>query len=399
MNILEAKKILEECFNIEFVEEAKNVLKYKTINDIILIFDLNDISNSIFNEDNMYLYNNNKIEIPILFNNIYNDKQLYNKTIKLDNDTNIKIGDPSLEYIFNVLKFANSGVKEDIYVNSKFIFDGINSDYFDEHTINNIIQYQCCFDRLYTISIYQNNIDSNSINDLVYSILFELSHNYDKNIYILYSLEEFYNESYYYHKTKNIFCLSNLLIKKYNKELILYYQNACSNNLYKYKFLSFYNILEYFMNENTIHKYIDKKSGLNINQNGSVYNIYKDILNNVKVNEETYLRLIFYIYIKDIDIDIIKSKFPYNSEPLIDYYKNNEVSFSKGCKVDLNNTNDMEKLFKNLANRIYKTRCSLVHSKRDEEPKYIIFKDDKSLIKEIYLIQFISEKIIENSVE
>lgn len=55
---------------------------------------------------------------------------------------------------------------------------------------------------------------------------------------------------------------------------------------------------------------------------------------------------------------------------------------------------DRANIITTLAERIYSTRNSLVHSKDGEKKKYEPFKDDKYLLKEIPLMRFIAESII-----
>ena len=82
------------------------------------------------------------------------------------------------------------------------------------------------------------------------------------------------------------------------------------------------------------------------------------------------------------------------------YFKCNNVPFTNGNnKVDLHNK-DINKLLKNLSKRIYDTRNSVIHNKNNNNwKKYIIFKDDMALLRETILLQFISERIIENTAE
>ena len=100
---------------------------------------------------------------------------------------------------------------------------------------------------------------------------------------------------------------------------------------------------------------------------------------------------------KYIDIEKIREKLNEIDKDIIDYYKNNTVNFSNGDVVDLRG--DKEIIFKKLANRVYKTRNSLVHSKSNEvrvkeRGIYKPFKDSKALLKEIPLLKTISEEII-----
>ena len=104
-----------------------------------------------------------------------------------------------------------------------------------------------------------------------------------------------------------------------------------------------------------------------------------------------------------IDIDELKDRLEFISASSIDYYKSNEVTFSKGSKVDLLSS-DEELIYKNLKNRIYKTRNSIVHNKLNEDNEdenliYNPFEHEEELKKEIPLMRAIAEQIIIKTAE
>ena len=96
-------------------------------------------------------------------------------------------------------------------------------------------------------------------------------------------------------------------------------------------------------------------------------------------------------YIKDLSL--LSEELNRISPDLINYYKTTEVPFSKGNKVDFDNT-DVDNIYVNLAKRIYCTRNAIVHSKETDKSKYTPFRDDKDLLVEIYLLRIIAETII-----
>lgn len=75
------------------------------------------------------------------------------------------------------------------------------------------------------------------------------------------------------------------------------------------------------------------------------------------------------------------------------YYANNEVPFSKGKIVGLRSV-DKDRVVKDLTNRIYATRNSLVHSKDGDKARYTPFKDERALVMEIPLMRFVAEMVI-----
>jgi hypothetical protein len=80
-------------------------------------------------------------------------------------------------------------------------------------------------------------------------------------------------------------------------------------------------------------------------------------------------------------------------ETLIAYFQTNQVSFSGGDAFDIDGE-DTGKIFRLIANRIYKTRNAIVHSKESEKSRYIPFENDKILVKEVPLLRFIAELVI-----
>ena len=107
-------------------------------------------------------------------------------------------------------------------------------------------------------------------------------------------------------------------------------------------------------------------------------------------SEQEGLRLTLAKY---VDLADLKQKLNDYDDTLVTYYKTSPVSFSAAPIVDLGG-DDEELIFKNLAGRIYKNRNSIVHSKESEKSKYTPFRDDKTLVKDVPLIRFISEQVI-----
>lgn len=97
--------------------------------------------------------------------------------------------------------------------------------------------------------------------------------------------------------------------------------------------------------------------------------------------------------VKFVDLNELKQKLEAYDDTLIEFYRVNKVDFSAGVEVDFDST-DIEQVYKSLTKRIYSTRNALAHSKDGEKSKYTPFKDDRSLVKEVPLMRFISEMVI-----
>lgn len=191
--------------------------------------------------------------------------------------------------------------------------------------------------------------------------------------------------------------------RKYQQDLILFYQKGISAESADLQFLSFYHILEHFFekiyNEDLINSVQDKLTSPSFSYKrpkdlNSLVKIVQDKLRykneEFQINEPEALRLVLDKFIEDFNE--IKDEIGTYDSNLLEYYKTEEVSFSLANKVNFNE--DRQAILKNLRERIYKTRNSIVHSKDTDKTKYLPFKHDKELSKEIILMRIIAEKII-----
>lgn len=196
--------------------------------------------------------------------------------------------------------------------------------------------------------------------------------------------------------------------RRYQQNLILFYQKGISAESADLQFLSFYHILEHFFekiyNEELIKSVQDKLTAPSFSYKrtkdlNSLVKIVQDKLRykneEFQINEPEALRLVLEKFI--IDFDELKDEIGTYDSSLLEYYKTNEVSFSKGNRVNFEE--ERQAILKNLRERIYKTRNSIVHSKDTDKTKYLPFKHDKELSREIILMRIIAEKIVIGSSE
>lgn len=191
--------------------------------------------------------------------------------------------------------------------------------------------------------------------------------------------------------------------RKYENDLILFYQKGISSESVDLQYLSFYHILEHFFEKIYNDELIKSIKG-ELTKPSFSYKRTKDVSELIKViqdklkykneefqiNEPEALRLVLEKFIPDLED--VKNEIESYDSVLLDYYKSNEVAFSKGNKVNFQEERD--KILKSLRERIYKTRNSIVHSKETDRQRYLPFKHDKILQKEIILMRIIAEKII-----
>ncbi|MFA5557703.1 MAG: hypothetical protein WCY06_10355 [Flavobacteriaceae bacterium] len=191
--------------------------------------------------------------------------------------------------------------------------------------------------------------------------------------------------------------------RKYQQDLILFYQKAISSESADLQFLSFYHIIEHFFekiyNEELLKTVQDTLTAPSFSYKRSkdlnaLVKIVQDKLRykneEFQINEPEALRLVLDKFIPDFDE--IKSEIGTYDSELLGYYAQNEVSFSKGNRVNFEE--ERQAILKNLRERIYKTRNSIVHSKETDKSKYLPFKHDKELSREIILMRIIAEKIV-----
>ncbi len=194
----------------------------------------------------------------------------------------------------------------------------------------------------------------------------------------------------------------------YNPDLVYHYQMAISTDSIPLQFLSFYHIIEHFFydiyHEELLNAIREKITSPDFSYKRKIdlENLVKLISRKIKYKDEDVLyneqEALYLTLRKYIRLEVLIDRLRIYDEKLINYYKDNSVPFSQGSSVDFSISDD-EKVFKQIADRIYKTRNSIVHSKEGGKPKYMPFRDDRKLLLEIPLLRFIAEEIIINTAE
>ena len=113
-------------------------------------------------------------------------------------------------------------------------------------------------------------------------------------------------------------------------------------------------------------------------------------------NEKNGLLLCLKQYVPDLSV--LKDSIDRIDRYAIDYYQTTAVAFADDGKI-IDFSEETEKVYSAIRNRIYATRNAIVHSKEGEKLKYEPFKHDKQLAKELPLIRAVAEEIIINSAE
>lgn len=190
-------------------------------------------------------------------------------------------------------------------------------------------------------------------------------------------------------------------------DLIHHYQLAIASENPALEFLSYYHIIEHFFEKIYQEAQIEEIREL-ITQPEFSYKRDKDIRklitritsgqkvdgDNVRYDELESLKLTLHKFVTPSNL---VSKLQEYDNDLIDFYKKEKVTFSGGDAVNLTIEGDDQQIITLLAKRIYRTRNALVHSKDGDKGKFVPFKHDKDLIREIPLMRFVAEIIIVQS--
>ena len=322
-----------------------------------------------------------------------------------DNGLTYEISLPSDEYLIFILEQI---VKKEQRRRPRILFPRNRFD--DAIETGDLLKlFRAGIPTLFTLKITsENSRKLPSYFNLKNSFLFNLSYNLDQSIVEVRLIDEFMRWNRLSPIRRRKIEDIDPPRRKYISNLVYQYQLAVSNDSPLLQFISFYHVVEHFFDEIYSQDLIDTVTnmitdpGFSSKKNQDEKKLIKFIEDKKRqrgddfsYNEKVALQLTLEKYIKPEEI---KTKIEEYDVTLIDYYKNNPVSFSNGPRVDF--TSDaLDQTFKNLTSRIYNTRNATVHSKEGDKPRYIPFEHDKELFKEIPLIRMIAEDIIINSSE
>ncbi|MCB9510219.1 MAG: hypothetical protein H6695_08555 [Deferribacteres bacterium] len=258
--------------------------------------------------------------------------------------------------------------------------------------------------RLMTLKIYSDKRTSpTQFSKLTHSFLFHVGYNLDVALVPQRLLEEIARRGRINRMRRSRTEELDPPRRSYTEDLVQHYLLAVSTDNPVIEYLSYYHVLEHFF-ESVFNDDLIESVRSSITDPGFSYKRKKDIgqlINSIKralqIRSETItfseveaLRLCI---VKFVDLNELKQKLEAYDDTLIEFYRVNKVDFSAGVEVDFDST-DIEQVYKSLTKRIYSTRNALVHSKDGEKSKYTPFKDDRSLVKEVPLMRFISEMVI-----
>ena len=388
-------------FNIDYSEDSISYIVGEKSFDFSKS-DYNNISNDAMKSDlsQFTVSNNNSYEVIIYQTNKMVRRLLPYKLEERIVSTNIKDSMNNIEYKFQEISdvMVWNIIKEIDLESLKRTFMIFPPRLRGDEGENLFNLLRVCFRNPYSLIVsYKKDIDKNKLNDYINSFLFNFCYNYGYSFRIMNSLDELLNIRY---RNKNSSYKSEELDAPrllYKQDLTEQYHMAVSSEDPFVQFIGFYHIMEYFYEEIYKEGVVNNVKEILLDPGFSTKR-KKDIMKlvdliNKKRTESTVgseLEALELTLRKYIDIEKIIEKLNEIDEDIIEYYKNNKVNFSNGDAIDL--IGDKKHIFKKLANRVYKTRNSLVHSKSNEvrlneRGIYKPFKDSKALLKEIPLLK------------
>jgi len=410
-NIKDFKDRLSKLPDLSVIEEKdKLILNYKRLNksweiEKSLIYGLIEKLKKKKIKDETILYDEYSCEVlvkktsrPILFRFFFEEEVLSKEDPA--NGIEYELSKPTDEYLLFILDaLIESEYWKDIFrfFPLRVIREGTGM----EKT--GFFEFLSKILRIYTLKIRSREpMSSDRFSKLATSFLFNLSYNLDIAIIEV----KFLHELARYRITR----IRRSRIDEiepprriYNPDLVYHYQMAISTDSIPHQFLSFYHVIEHFFYDiyhedliNTIKAKITSPD-FSYKRKRDLENLIRLISQKMKYEDEELLyneqEALYLTMKKYVILDNLIAKLREYNESLIDYYQENKVSFSKGSPINFS-FHDTEKIFKQIADRIYKTRNSIVHSKEGGKPRYVPFRHDKELSMEIPLIRFITEEII-----
>lgn len=322
----------------------------------------------------------------------------------LDNNLSYVVSEVSDIMLYHILKNMFSAKYVFTYHFNSFI-------YYNFRNGNFLTMLKIFMSLPYSIKLmYDTEHSEDKLISIIKSFLFDISVNYNSVFRIASDEEEVLGKSSIYYKINKITPIKSASNKIYKSAILDQYSIAMANDDPMMQFIAYYHVLEYFFKiiiTKRAKKSIDKVECLKDSSEENA-KLKREIFRKLSCDFKNFLRAseadsLLMTLENYISIDELKARLEFISASSIDHYKSSKVSFSNGSKVDLLSGNE-ELIFKNLRDRIYKTRNSIVHNKANEDNEdenfiYNPFENEEELKKEIPLMRAIAEQIIIKTAE
>lgn len=186
----------------------------------------------------------------------------------------------------------------------------------------------------------------------------------------------------------------NIQENEYESEPLMYFDNGIATEDIRMKYLSYYQVLEYFFNRTQNYKLLDEiKTGNYIGESSINHTELKKVLKKYvsSLSERESLKLVLS---RVVDITRVKDWINSDSKRIEQYCNCPEP------RINIDLTKSDEKIIGKLAEQIYYYRCAIAHAKGDtEEYLAIPEQSDEIIKKEIPLLKLIAEKVLKKCSE
>lgn len=191
--------------------------------------------------------------------------------------------------------------------------------------------------------------------------------------------------------------------RTYIRDLTYHYQLGVSAESPMLEYLSFYHVAEHFFedvfHDDLIEAIRDRitRPEFSTKRKKDIHGLVREINRRQRIRDDTItfseqeaLRLTLTRFVNLADV---RSKLAGYDKAAQKYFRTSLVAFCDGVTVDLD-ASEPSDTYTALAKRIYKTRNAIVHSKDGDKSRFVPFRDDDELAKEVPLMRFIAEEII-----
>lgn len=181
----------------------------------------------------------------------------------------------------------------------------------------------------------------------------------------------------------------NLQNNYYETEPLIYFNNGIATEDIRMKYLSYYQVLEYFFNRAQNYKLLDEiRQGSYIESNNINHKELKKILKKYvnKLSERESLKLVI---TRGVDIQSVKDWINSDLRRTEQYTNNSEIRIN----IDISKSDD--KIIDKLAERFYYFRCAIAHAKGDTDEYLAVPEQSNEVIQsEIDLIKLVAEQVM-----
>ena len=369
-------------------------------------------------------------EVPILVRGIsgpdpepYSESAYFSTTDSREGIT-YKVGVPSSEYLIHVIMFHRDLERIRFVLTPETHWEVVTNASCEEcggeklsFSVFRLLNGQR---RFFTLRIeltgsaepnlLTSSLPESEFEALAASLIFQLSYNTREAIFVPTSFDVLISECTSRHDSEYVDRAEIQPPRKiYIKELVYLYQTFLASNNPAAQFLALYQILEYFF-ESVVERHSISALRQHITAAGFSHRRDHDIAKIVEiVNEyrkyspgsgQVAARELegLKLTIKDyLDFDALLRNLKASPLNLLDYLKSESVPFVQAdLRLDLEKLAPERRIAK-LADRIYRTRNAVVHSKSGRGDRFTPFKDDSYLAKEIMLVKAIAEQVIERN--